>query len=199
MSDIKLKIVRAQLGTALSLFILDRDPYSVHALACGASEVAEGMAETADFPTLSTHIMTTFPDIDMKKIKALRNQHWNALKHFYKPDGKNPREDEALLGDFHDGMNDTVLFMGWIDYLQLTKALPLEAQVFLAWWYAANPDKMSPSNYRRDWQLLFPKLDTYDRAEQKRRLRRTIEKYRRDRTVLSDPRTELGPLVMRLL
>ena len=46
---IKLEIVRAQLGTALHLFILDSDPYSVHALACAASEVVEGLAETASY------------------------------------------------------------------------------------------------------------------------------------------------------
>ncbi|MBY5320980.1 hypothetical protein [Rhizobium leguminosarum] len=192
--SIKIQIARAQLGTALDLFIRDRDPYSVHSLACGGSEIVEGLAKEADLPSISTHILQTIPDIDQRKLKRLRNQHWNALKHFYEQDGKTVRDDEALMADFTDEANDAVLFGGWLDYLLVTKRLPVEAQVFQVWWYATNPKSMNPDVDPSPWQSLFPKIDTQSREEQKRRLRRAVEKWRNSKGILQDPRTELEPL-----
>lgn len=195
-SNIKVRLARAQLGTALHLFLRDKDPYSVHALACGGSELIEGLAETAGLSTLSTHIMALQPDMDMRKIRGLRNQYWNAIKHFYNHTGKAARDDEHLMGDFSDAANDAVLFMGWLDYLMLVKQLPVEVQVFQAWWYATNEARMNPNADPDPWRVLFPGIASQDRQEQKRRLRRTVEKYRKNREILADPRTEQGPLLV---
>lgn len=118
------------MGTALQLFIDDLDPISVHALACGGSEIIEGMAETQNLPTLSTHIMNTFPELKHADVKRRRNLFWNAIKHFYGQNGKTARDDEALLKSFSDADNDAVLFMGWLDYMQLMKRLPLKRKFF---------------------------------------------------------------------
>ncbi|NKM36650.1 hypothetical protein [Rhizobium laguerreae] len=192
--SVKIQIARAQLGTALDLFIREKDSYSVHSLACGGSEIVEGLAKEADLPSISTHILQTMPDIDQRKLKRLRNQHWNALKHFYEQDGKTVRDDEALMDDFTDTANDAVLFGGWLDYLLITKRLPVEAQVFQVWWFAMNPKSMNPNVDPSPWQSIFPKIETQPRKEQKRRLRRAIEKWRDSKEILQDPRTELGPL-----
>jgi hypothetical protein len=85
-------------------------------LACGGSEIVEGLAKEGQLPSISTHILQTVPGIDVGKLKRLRNQHWNALKHFYAQDGKTVRDDEALMADFNDQANDAVLFCGWLDY-----------------------------------------------------------------------------------
>ena len=142
--NVKLQIARAQLGTALNLFIRDKDPLSVHALACGGGEIVEGLAEQAGFETLSTHILKTIPEGDYKKVKRIRNQYWNAIKHFYNRDGKTARDDEALMASFTDEQNDAYLFMGWLDYLLVAKRLPVEVQVFQVWWYASNEERMHP-------------------------------------------------------
>lgn len=42
----KLSVAKGQLVTALDLFMRDKDPISVHCLACGGGEVIEGLAET---------------------------------------------------------------------------------------------------------------------------------------------------------
>lgn len=196
--SIKLRVARAQLGTALDLFIRDKDPYSVQALACGGSEIVEGLAESSQLPTLSTHILATFPEVDFRKVKQLRNQYWNALKHFYKQDGKTARDDEALITDFADTANDAVLFMGWLDYLMLAKRLPVEVQVFQAWWYATNEGRMNPAADPEPWRSVFPGIATLPRTEQKRRLRRAVEKYRRNPALRADPRTEDAPLILTL-
>jgi hypothetical protein len=195
--SVKVRIARAQLGAALDLFIRDRDPIAVHALACGGSEIIEGLAEQADIPTLSTHILKTFPGVDYGKIKRLRNQYWNAIKHFYARDGQTARDDEALMANFTDAANDAVLFMGWLDYLLLTKRLPTEAQVFQVWWYATNPRSVNPAVDQSVWQSVFPGIDNQSRQEQKRRLRRAVERWRNDKEILSDIRTEPGSLCAR--
>jgi hypothetical protein len=41
----KIQVARSQLVTALDLFTRDKDPISVHCLACGGGEVIEGLAE----------------------------------------------------------------------------------------------------------------------------------------------------------
>lgn len=138
-----------------------------------------------------------FPDVDMRKVKALRNQYWNAIKHFYRPDGKTARDDRELMAGFTDAANDAPLFMGWLDYLLLSKRLPVEAQVFQVWWYATNEDKMNPEVDPAPYRTIFPDIADLDRGDQKRRLRRVVEKYRKDRLILADPRTEPGPLVLR--
>ena len=196
--SIKIRLARAQLGAALHLFIRNKDPYSVHALACGGSELIEGLAETAGLQTLSNHIMALQPDIDMRKIKGLRNQYWNALKHFYKHTGETARDDERLMADFSDVANDAVLFMGWLDYLMLAKRLPVEVQVFQVWWYATNESRMNPKTDPEPWRAVFPGIAAQEREEQKRRLRRTVERYRKDMAILADPATELGPLLIAL-
>ncbi|AWC23939.1 hypothetical protein CO731_03412 [Aminobacter sp. MSH1] len=193
--SIKLQIARNQLGAALDLFIRNKDPFSVQALACGGSEIIEGLASEAQIPTLSTHILATFPNVDMRKIKALRNQYWNAIKHYYRLDGAGARDDDALMAEFSDAANDAPLFMGWLDYMLLTKCLPVEVQVFQVWWYATNEDKMSPEADPTPYRTMFPRIGDVGRQEQKRRLRRTVEKYRHNREILADPRTERGSLL----
>ncbi len=195
--SIKLTVARAQLGAALSLFIQDRDPISVHALACGGAEVMEGLAEEAGPDTLSSHILATFPDVDFAKVKRLRNQYWNAIKHFYKADNRTAREDEELMADFSDAANDAVLFMGWLDYMQREARLPVEVQVFQVWWYATNESRMAPHVDPTPYRTIFPGIAGEDRKEQKRRLARVVEKYRKDKAILADPKTEPGWLLVR--
>lgn len=193
--SIKLQIARNQLGAALDLFIRDKDPFSVQALACGGSEIVEGLASDAKIPTLSTHILATFPGVEMRKIKALQNQYWNAIKHYYKGDKATVRDDDALLADFADTANDAPLFVGWWDYLMVTKRLPVEAQIFQVWWYATNEDKLTPESDLTSHRRIFPGICSLDRPAQKRQLRQVVEKYRDDPELLRDPRTEQGLLL----
>ncbi|MFD1942289.1 hypothetical protein [Paradevosia shaoguanensis] len=150
----------------------------------------EGIAQAANLPTLSTHIISAFPDVDMRKVKRLRNQYWNAIKHFYSQDGKTPRDDEELLADFSDVANDAVLFEGWLDYLQVVGRLPVSAQVFQLWWYAMNEERMTPETDPTPFRKAFPDIRRRQRTEQKRMLRRAIERYRGNEEILRDPRTE---------
>lgn len=129
----KLDIARHQLGTALDLFIRDRDAVSVQCLACGGAELIEAIAMHQGVEPLSTHMLQTFPDMDMAELRRLQRQYWNAFKHMTLN-----RDDTDTLASFSDTKNDAALFVGWWDYCAVTQKLPLPAQVFQVWWYALN-------------------------------------------------------------
>lgn len=192
----KVLVARAQLGTALWLFLQHKDPISVHSLAAGAAEVLYGFGKHTNQQMVSTHILASTPEMTEKDLTRLRGQHWNAFKHFFGRDHKTPRDDAELIESFNDLHNDAILFTAWGDYGAVRGGLPIEAQVFQVWWYANNEEKLAPAA-DKGFRAIFPQLPTYPRTEQKRRLRRVIDKYKRDKEVLNDPRTEVAPLVAR--
>src|SRR5215472_5065356 len=133
----KTQVARRHLGTALALFLDDRDPVSVHTLACAGCEVAEHLTHKAGKEPFSTHALSTFPSLDIQKIRRLQNQYWNAFKHATTRDGAE-RDDQELLDRFDDDTNNHTLFIGWHDYMLATGTLPPEAQAFQMWY---EPDK----------------------------------------------------------
>ncbi|MCK1709083.1 MULTISPECIES: hypothetical protein [unclassified Bradyrhizobium] len=185
----KIAVARAQLVMALDLFVREKDPISIQCLACGGGEIVEGLAEVHGEDPFAMHILKDQPHMDRKAIRKLRNQYWNAFKHCFDLKGL-PRADEQLLASFSDINNDVALFVGWWDYMTVQKRLPVAAQVFQVWWYALNEDKLSPDADLGVVRTAFPDISQQPRAEQKRRLRRSIEKYRKDRNLLADPATE---------
>ena len=195
--QLKVDIARAQLGMATELFLKDRDPISVHALACGACELLDGVGQTKNVEVLSALVLKLQPDMKLGKVVRLRNQYWNAMKHFYEQDKKTVREDGDLLGSFSDVQNDTVIWEGWHDYQALTGVLPIEAQVIQVWYFAINEEKLAPEVDRKSYRRIFPDIRENDRVEQKRRLRRACEKYRGDWQIMADPKTETRQLVNR--
>jgi hypothetical protein len=189
----KLDVARHQLGTALDLFIRDRDPIAVQCLACGGGELIDKIASSQNIRSLSTHMLETVPDLDIQKLRNLQRQYWNAFKHMEDRDGK-PRDDSETLTAFDDTKNDAALFVGWWDYYAVTGRLPLPVQVFQIWWYALNEEKLVHGSDLNTIRKTFPGISACDRSERKRRLRRAVEKYRHDAETLKDPRTELNPL-----
>ena len=186
----KVAVAKAQLVTALDLFIRDKDPISVQCLACGGGEVVEGLAEIDGTEPFATHILATQPQMDRKEIRRKKNLYWNAFKHCSDLKGM-ARDDEKLLADFNDTMNDAALFIGWWDYAVVQQKLPVAAQVFMVWWCALYEEKLAPDVERDAIRTAFTDIRRQARAEQKRRLRRTIEKYRNNKKLLADPATEL--------
>jgi len=189
----KLNVARHQLGTALDLFMKDRDPVAVQCLACGGGELIDSIAASQNIPRFSTHILENYPDLDISKIRRLQRQYWNAFKHMSGRDGSS-RDDDELLATFNDTANDAPLFVGWWDYFSVTGRLPLPVQVFQLWWFSLNEEKLAPGADLDTIRKLFPNMMSQTRTEHKRRLRRTFEKYRHDKAVLQDSRTEDNPL-----
>lgn len=187
---IKIAVGRAQLATALDLFIRDKDPVSVHCLAGGACEVLEGLASIHNEVPFSTHILGEHPNLNLAKLRSIQRVYWNSFKHLFKPDDKTIRDDLSDLQMFDDTRNDHLLFIGIHDYAIIAKALPIAAQVFQTWYYATNEDKLSSNADLAAIRQTWPDIDCDDRREQKRRLRRGVEKWRTNQKLLSDPKTE---------
>ncbi len=189
--DTKLQVARAQLYTAMDLFLRDKDPISIQVLACGAAEVLEKLANISGEIPISTHILKTHPSLDIDKLYKARNLFWNSFKHVTRLDGNIRDEDAKTIRDFSDVDNDMILFLAWFDYMAVSKKLPVSAQVFQVWFYALKPDKLDPSGESTSIVLSeFPNLSSDGRKEQKRRLRRAVERYRKHKILLADPRTE---------
>jgi hypothetical protein len=70
------------------------------------------LAEVDNREPFATHILQTQPHLDRRLIRRLRNNYWNAFKHFYDQKGLQ-RQDEELLADFNDTKNDAALYIGW--------------------------------------------------------------------------------------
>jgi hypothetical protein len=192
----KTEIARRQLGTALAMFLEDSDPVSVNTLACAGCEIAEHLTRKAGEEPFSTHALLTFPDLNIDKIRQLQNQYWNAFKHAQTRGGIE-REDSELLERFGDGVNDHTLFVGWHDYMLAVGALPIEAQIFQAWYFALYPEKSNPEVDTRIYRQLFPMLPSKFRADQKRALRQVISSFREDAEVMTHPKTDPRPLMLR--
>src|ERR1700677_1015902 len=116
----KLDVARHQLGTAMELFIRDRDPVSVQCLACGGAEMIEAVAQMEKVEMFSTHILRTMPELDIAAVRNRQRLYWNAFKHMTPRQGA-VRDDTATLAAFDDRANDAALFVGWWDYQMVTK------------------------------------------------------------------------------
>jgi hypothetical protein len=196
MSRLKIESARRQLGTALALYLEDRDPVSVHCLAGGGCELIEYYAKKKGGQPFTTHILQTHPDLDIEKVRKLQRGLWNAFKHATHGRKGKERDDDKALMRFSDKQNDAALFIGWYDYAIAVGAMPIEAQVHQAWFIAMHPEKLDPKHPFEPFHELFPNMQARSRAEQKWMLNEVIEHFRGDHEVMSDPRTDTRALVL---
>lgn len=196
MSRLKIESARRQLGTALALFLQDHDPVSVHCLAGGGCELIEFYAKKSGAEPFTSSILETNPNADLIGIRKLQRKYWNAFKHATFPHGGEERDDDKVLSQFTDELNDTALYIGWHDYAQAVDALPIEAQVYLAWYLALNIEKLAPDEPREPYNWEFPNIRAMPRAEQKRMLNNSILRVRANAETMSNPQTEKRALIL---
>jgi hypothetical protein len=180
----KAEVSRRQLGTALSLFLADQDPVSVHTLACAGGEIAEHLTRIAVQKPFSMHALASFPDLDIREFRRLQRQYCNAFKHATTLDGED--RSQELLNRFDDEINNHMLFIGWYDYANATGKLPIEAQVFQVWYLALYLDKLNRDVDPRPYMNTFPELT----------LRRKIASSLTDLNLMRDPQTDARPLIL---
>lgn len=191
----KMEIARRQLGSALALFLDDLDPVAVHCLACGGGEVAETLTQRAGEEPFANHALEVVPDLTRKKLREVRNRYWNAFKHALNHDGMD-RQDEETIASFDDEKNDHVLFVGWYDLALAAGKMPIEAQVFQAWYFAKFPEKLEEGSDLEPFLTAFPDLNLFSRSDQKAKLRDKIVESRAMVEVMADERTDRRPLIM---
>jgi hypothetical protein len=159
-------------------------------------KLIEYYAKKAGGEPFTSHILKTFPDVDIRRVRVLQRKFWNAFKHATYQHSGEEREDDELLGRFTDEQNDHALFIGWSDYAIAANAMPLEAQVHQAWYISLHPDKLAVDYPPNIFDDVFPNLREKSRPEQKRMLNKVIARYRTDRILMDDPRTERTGLIL---
>ncbi|MCK1589111.1 hypothetical protein ACVWZV_000121 [Bradyrhizobium sp. GM5.1] len=102
-SVLKIASARRQLGSALSIYLQDLDPVSVHCLAGGGCELIEYYAKKAGGEPFTSHVLKTFPDMDIRQVRILQRKFWNAFKHATHQYSGEERDDDELLMRFTDG------------------------------------------------------------------------------------------------
>ena len=173
----KLLVARAQLGAATQLFLQDMDPASVHVLACGAGEVLEGLAGSNGHVTVASVILSSRAYLTPAKLIQLRNEKWNAMKHFSTRAGA-PRADEPLLSSFSDKDNDSRLFEAWFHYGQLRGSQPLDAHLLEMW--VLHSSGLLEGEDQEICGRLFPDQSNPSRSARKDQLRKCIARMKQE-------------------
>ena len=195
----KSEVVRRQLGTALALYLEDRDPVSIHVLTCAGAEIADNLSVQAGrkfFRLFRTGEKGR--EISDNEYFSIRNTYYNAFKHDKKTGGK-LRDDTEILNSFSPEENDARLFTAWFDYACAGFPHPAESHIFQAWYLALFPEKMrnpDGASMLADLEKLFPELPSLPRERQRRRLKQAIAEMKGNRRAMADPRVDPRPLML---
>ena len=191
----KTEIARRQLGTALSLYLDDRDPVSVHLLACAGMEIAEHLSIKAGSQPFRIFGQEGNA-LSAAEYGDIRSLFANAFKHATKRKGVE-RDDTAILADFSDVENDDRLFIGWFDFANAGNPHPIESHVLLSWFIAMHPERLDTPyglEFLREIDPFFSGITGLSRERQKAMLRKQIEKAKKNRRMMADPLVDPRPL-----
>lgn len=186
-------VARSQLLTAIELFVTDRDPVSVQALAGNAREILEALCRLANIEPMTELLLKDHPGRERKDIYSAMNLYRNCFKHL----GDTPErraDDQVTLDQFDDTKNEYLIYVCVEDYLRCRRRTPIPFQIFQAWFAAAHIDLLAPHLDRDKFTKAFPGLADMSREQQKRGLAAVIEKYSHDSALLSHRDTE--PLII---
>lgn len=194
---LKLAAARRQIGTALALYLDDKDPVSVHCLACGGGEIAYRLAarRPEGLKAWYSGMIDDVPQLDEKSLMAQRNKTWNAFKHA--TDRKNNlRNDTDLLSQFSDQHNDELLFVALFDYSVAAGEMPIEGYAYMLWYLAMYPGYSGVPELDEVAAGFFPLLQPEKRKKSKASLRRFIVKQKKNNVIAHKVKVENRALVL---
>jgi hypothetical protein len=141
----KIDVAEAQLCAAIRLFFEDAHPVPVHTLACAAREIMSVLGEKLKTDTFLDDV-ARWRGLDVKDLRKKATRFWNFMKHA-------DRDPADVLSEFSDLANDAILFCVCRDLALIAKGLPIEAQVYEVWFFAATVRRVSAGGLR--WQKLI--------------------------------------------
>lgn len=199
MSLLKAEAARRQLGTALALHLRDQDPFSVHVLASGGAELAEGLVEEAGRRPMRDFALASRPNITRKMYYEQKKQYVNAMKHYRNLEGQ-VRDDEKTLSEFTELNNDAYLWDGWSNPGFSGHPIPIEAHIFIAWFLAQRPESFpdddDAQSLLRSLNREFPGVRRRSRTAQKDLLKRAIRRAASNPVFMCDEKTDRRPLIL---
>ena len=184
-----LLIARSQLLTAVDLFFADGDPVSVHTLAGAAREMLESLCRLEGIEPMTDFILRDHPNKSRKDIWNAMNLYRNCFKHV----GQTSEEranDQAALSQFKETDNEFLLYVCVEDYVRLRGAMPVDFQVFQAWFATLHIALLVDDSKSEVFRRAFPELAQQSRVEQKRRGREMVATAMNNKELLADPGTE---------
>jgi hypothetical protein len=160
----KIDVAEAHIRTAVRLFFEDAHPVPVHTLACAAREILTALGEKLGIDTI-LHEAARLTGTSVRDVKGKAHTFANFMKHA-------DRDPTATLEGFSDADNGPVLFFACHDFGRVTGGMPVEAQVFEAWFFATTVKRVSDGGVRwqrlvKDSIKLFPRVRSVPRAEKK--------------------------------
>lgn len=178
----KIDVAEAHIKTAVRLFFEDQHPVPIHLLACSAREILTSVGKAKGVETVLEEVARHLNETEQEVTRKAK-----AFVNFMKHADRNPA---ATLRGFSDLDNDSILYFVCQDFGRVAGGMPIEAQVYEAWFYATFVRRVSdgPMKWQRrvkDAIKLFPRVRSVNRAEKKRIGLRVMEK------ALTDPRLEM--------
>ena len=131
----KIDVAEAHIRAAVRLFFACEHPAPVYSLTCAAREILTTVGEKLGVLTL-LHEYAADHGVSLKEAIRQANIFANFMKHA-------DRDPDAVLEGFEDDEIDPFLLIACKDFGEITGGMPIEAQVFEAWWYAAHIEKLS--------------------------------------------------------
>lgn len=192
----KIEVARRELGTALSLYLDDRDPVSVQVLASAGMEIAHHLSVKASAQPFKLFRQAEMPSVSDAAYGSIRGYFANAFKHAVKPNGVE-RDDTGILAEFSDLQNDDRLFIGWFDFACAGNAHPIESHAFQSWYLAMHPVRLNSPQGRsllRELDTIFPDVARLTRGQQKAMLKKQISVAKKNARWISDPLVDPRPL-----
>ena len=190
------EIVRRLIGTALDLYINNADPFSVYALTNSAAEHAAELARYTGAETFTESAAIVHPHLGLKGVRHIRNQYWTPIKHPRDQRGHKERDLIEALSGFSDAENRHNLLVVWHDYTASGRSMPIEAQVFWAWYILIEPQCFESDFVEKveiDFQKLLPEFG--DRSS-KSLLRAMIQKVKAGWQFRICSAVDMRPLVL---
>jgi hypothetical protein len=188
-----LTVARSQLLTAIELFVADKDPVSVQALAGNARELLENLCRQLGIQPMTELLLQDHPGKPRKDIYAALNLYRNCFKHLGET-AESRKENQLTLNQFDDTKNEYLLYICVEDYFRLRGAMPIPMQIFHSWFCACHVDLLAFQSRAQTFLDRFPSIQEMTRAQQKRGLAACIEGFLDDPELLAHPDTE--PLVI---
>ena len=176
----KIDAAEAQLKAAVRMYFENNHLAPVYTLANAVREVVGQIGEHLDMGTVQKEIAEARGMKVEEMIRPL-SKTANFFKH--------ANRDPAATTNLDDNGVEVVLFFACHDSGRVAGGMPIEAQVFEAWAYAAAIEKVSDAPLRRQEPIrrmiaAFPGLRrASDRAEQKRIGLEIMEQALRDKSL----------------
>jgi hypothetical protein len=176
----KIDVAEAHIRTAVKLFFDDAHPIPIHLLACSAREILTKLGGKMGVATILDDVASA-RGATTGEVEKKAREFVNFMKHA-------DRDPAATLTNFSDRDNDPVLFFACQDFGRVAGGMPIEAQVYEAWFFATVVKQVSRGGVK--WQRIvkncikrFPGVRSASRADQKRIGRRVLEEALMDESL----------------